>query len=286
MSEMRTCKKCGESKPATKEYFKANNGCKNGIEGTCKVCSKQRDKQYNIDNKEHIYTTQKKWREDNKEYLVQYYEGRKDITAANSKLYKEVNKVAIAIWSKQYKKTYRKENSVHAAEMEKKWRDDNKEHVAEYMRNYAKDHEEHIKNYKRQYRIDNGPKIAATILRWQRSNRDAVSVNGHNYRSKKLKLSHTFTVQQWGNAKLHFDGKCAYCGEESPLAQEHFIAVNNKGPYTEGNIIPACKTCNTSKSDDPCHEWWIKQSHYTLEKEAKVLKYLGYTKGVQQLTLM
>ena len=241
---MKVCKKCGESKPATKEYFKANKGCKNGIEGTCKVCSKKRDKQYNIDNKEHVRITQKKWRSDNKEYIAQYNEGRKDINAANSKRYKIENKVAIAIWSKQYKKTYRKENRVRIALMEKKYRTDNKEYVAEYMRNYYIKHKEHKRNYKRQYRIENGKKIAAGILKWQRLNRDRVSINGHSYRAKKLNLPHTLTVQQWENAKLHFDGRCAYCGEDKPLAQEHFIAVNTNGPYTAENIIPACKSCN------------------------------------------
>jgi 5-methylcytosine-specific restriction endonuclease McrA len=39
------------------------------------------------------------------------------------------------------------------------------------------------------------------------------------------------------------------------LTQDHFIPVAKGGPYTQNNIVPACKRCNSSKNDKDAMEW-------------------------------
>jgi 5-methylcytosine-specific restriction endonuclease McrA len=85
-----------------------------------------------------------------------------------------------------------------------------------------------------------------------------------------------------------FDNKCAYCGKEKPLAQDHFVPLSKGGEYTNNNIICSCKSCNSSKSDKDFFEWYPEQLFYSKEREAKILKYLNYDKKTQtqQLALI
>ena len=95
---------------------------------------------------------------------------------------------------------------------------------------------------------------------------------------KKRSLPHTFTLEQWKEVKLYFNNKCCYCGEELPLQQEHFIAMNNQGGFTKENILCACGSCNSSKSDTYFEIWYPTHESYNKEREATILEYLDYQK--------
>ena len=60
-----------------------------------------------------------------------------------------------------------------------------------------------------------------------------------------------FSEQQWNEeVETEFKGACAYCGEKKPpFEKEHIIPINKNGLGLRhnGNIIPACKDCNTEK---------------------------------------
>ena len=50
----KVCRKCGEEKPATREYFYSHKGSRGGMRGECKVCILEGKKQYYQTNKEKI----------------------------------------------------------------------------------------------------------------------------------------------------------------------------------------------------------------------------------------
>ena len=95
---------------------------------------------------------------------------------------------------------------------------------------------------------------------------------------KKL-LPATLTINQWKNIKTHFNNTCAYCGEELPLAQEHFIALSKGGEYSITNIIPSCQSCNSSKSTKNFFIWYSKYKYFSKERELKILDYLKEKEG-------
>lgn len=111
-----------------------------------------------------------------------------------------------------------------------------------------------------------------------------------SYVQKRLALKRglpsTLTPQQWEQCKNHFNNHCAYCNSDKPLTQDHFIALSKFGEYSSRNIIPACGSCNPSKSNKPFSTWYPKQPFYSKSREKKILSYLGYSKGIQQLSLM
>ena len=85
--------------------------------------------------------------------------------------------------------------------------------------------------------------------KWKSENKDKVNVTTHKRRAKLRLLTSDLTVLQWLQIKIDFNNCCCYCGREIPLALEmdHFISLNAGGGFTKTNIVPACRSCNSSK---------------------------------------
>lgn len=51
-----------------------------------------------------------------------------------------------------------------------------------------------------------------------------------------------------------FDGECAYC--QAPFETwDHAVAVSKGGETIPGNMVPACRRCNSSKRDSDIEDW-------------------------------
>lgn len=64
--------------------------------------------------------------------------------------------------------------------------------------------------------------------------------------------SHSFSKVDWERVRdVTFKGRCAYCGESGKLEMEHAIPINMEklGEHHLGNLVPACKRCNSIKGD-------------------------------------
>lgn len=96
---------------------------------------------------------------------------------------------------------------------------------------------------------------------------------------KKVECS--FTENEWLECLAVFNYRCAYCGQASgKLQQDHFIPLSKLGPYTRKNIVPACPTCNRSKSNKDFDEWYKAQVFYSRERKEFVCHYLNCLKAV------
>jgi len=106
-------------------------------------------------------------------------------------------------------------------------------------------------------------------------------------RALKNNLPATFTKKEWQECKKYFNNSCAYCGKLAPrLHQEHYIPLSKGGEYSKNNIVTACITCNSSKRDYMPDDWYPKQPFYSPEREQKILDYLGYKDGIQQISIL
>jgi hypothetical protein len=67
----------------------------------------------------------------------------------------------------------------------------------------------------------------------------------------------SFSEDDWEKTKEYFNNKCAYCGNSGELIIEHAIPINREklGEHRIGNIIPACKKCNSNKHDKDYREY-------------------------------
>jgi 5-methylcytosine-specific restriction endonuclease McrA len=62
---------------------------------------------------------------------------------------------------------------------------------------------------------------------------------------------------QWWKRRVA-KGKCYYCGRAtSPKAMtmDHIVPISRGGKSTRGNVVPCCKTCNTTKKQFLPMEW-------------------------------
>lgn len=53
-------------------------------------------------------------------------------------------------------------------------------------------------------------------------------------------------------------GRCYYCGRPTPareLTMDHIVPLVRGGRSTRGNVVPACKECNTRKKSLLPMEW-------------------------------
>jgi 5-methylcytosine-specific restriction endonuclease McrA len=69
------------------------------------------------------------------------------------------------------------------------------------------------------------------------------------------RAEHDLTDAQWA-ALIEAWGGCAYCGVAGvPLQRDNVLALSRGGRYTLDNIVPACRSCNASKSNDEVTGW-------------------------------
>jgi 5-methylcytosine-specific restriction endonuclease McrA len=253
MSEAKVCKGCLKEYPATKEYFFTESKNKDGLKGMCKDCIRKQKKQY---------------AEANKEKLTEYY-----------KMYNQQHKEEIAKYNKQYiadnrecRNEYRREYSKrqHTKELRKVYLEKSKNKRSETMRKYFLNNQNNIKKYMKQY---------------NQENKQYSVMSSQKRRTRKLMLPDTLTLEDWETIREKFNNKCAYCGRELKLEQEHFVSLTNGGEYTINNIIPACKSCNSSKNDKNFFEWYPTYKYYSKKRERFILDYLNYKNNIQQLTL-
>lgn len=90
------------------------------------------------------------------------------------------------------------------------------------------------------------------------------------------RVEHDLSDEQWTALKEAWGG-CAYCGvTNKPLQRDGVLALSRGGRYTLGNIVPACRSCNTRKCNDEVTGWLRRKR---LDEPAFLLRHLE-NKGV------
>ena len=176
---------------------------------------------------------------------------------------------------KAYHKEYYANHKDKAREYGKERRITHKEKLQEYAKAYYAAHKEKYYNQSRKYRENNKDKIR--------------TINQLAYQKRKAKrksVDATLTTEQWETIKKVFGNKCAYCGKTRRLEQDHLIALTKGGEYTHNNIVPACRSCNGSKNNKDYFEWYPQQPFYLKKRDQKILSFLNYKNGRQQLALI
>jgi hypothetical protein len=216
-----TCTECGKTLPETSEYFPMDlrRSCKNSTK--CLNC-------FNAD-------CRKKYAETRYKQSKQYRESHAEELAIKKKQYYEANKEKVLQQHKEYYKNHLEDWRNNS----KEWRKNNPEALRKHTRLRYERHKEHM---------------LSVSKNWKDNNKDKVIIQDQRREAKKRSLPATLTVKQWHEIVNAFDGKCAYCGEEKPLTQDHFIPVSKNGGYTKENIIPSCLSCNCSKIDKDFQE--------------------------------
>jgi 5-methylcytosine-specific restriction endonuclease McrA len=72
---------------------------------------------------------------------------------------------------------------------------------------------------------------------------------------RMARVEHDLAPEQWA-ALVDAWGGCAYCGTSgTALQRDCVLAISRGGRYTLANVVPACRSCNTSKCNDEVTGW-------------------------------
>lgn len=82
------------------------------------------------------------------------------------------------------------------------------------------------------------------------------------------------TAQEWAELCAMWGG-CAYCGQAeaslaSTLQKDCVQPISRGGRYTLSNVVPACRSCNASKSNDEVTGWMRRKK---LDEPAFLLRF-------------
>lgn len=154
-------------------------------------------------------------------------------------------------------------------EYNRKWREDNPEYHSEYNRKWREDNPEAYLEYSAKYRVENREAVRASYAAWEAKNpRHAQEWAERNperaretvrRRRARLRNVPTFEVTEKDIRRLlsRHGRRCAYCSEVlgDSYHMDHVVPVSVGGSNGIGNLVPACASCNVSKSNWFLSEW-------------------------------
>lgn len=277
---VKQCTKCFVLKPLTE--FNKDSRKRDGLRSYCRDCAKDYYKQYYNQNKQTCLESNRQWRNNNPERVKELAKNRdkdkdRDKRRELNKIYRQENRDKINLKKREY---YQRNKEL----IKKKialWQQQNKDKRNEQIRKHYSENPELWQKRKNKYKVTHSEKIKEDRKRWSKNNLDKIRNYAANRRSRINGLSYDFTNEDWENCLKSFNYECAYCGYESKLTQDHFIAVSKGGAYTKDNIVPACPRCNSSKGNKNFFKWYQIQGFYSLTKEEKILNYLTGSDNIE-----
>ena len=133
----------------------------------------------------------------------------------------------------------------------KEWRTRNRQQYLEWDRSRYPQTKDKIRKRGRINYIKNRDKIRKRTSEYQKANPDKCVLYTTKRNEIKRGLLADLTPEQWGTIKAVFKNKCAYCGKRTnKLEKEHVIPLSKGGTLTLRNIVPACRSCNSRKSNN------------------------------------
>lgn len=130
------------------------------------------------------------------------------------------------------------------------WKERNPDKIKAYSKQKYEANPEEMRRRSRQFRIDN-----AELCREKDRQR---RVREHGC---KVEMG----LHEWEKIKKAFGYRCAYCGcKPEKLTQDHVIPLSMKGSHSIDNVVPACKTCNDKKRNNPAPPFVV-QPNFALE---------------------
>lgn len=134
-----------------------------------------------------------------------------------------------------------------------------------YTKAWHAAHPDTIKQTKRRYKVKHREKVQADGRAWYKKD---YTTNPQKYyakrkaqRAKRAGAKGNMTPAEWQFRLEEFNQCCAYClrpftntsGEDA--TQDHMTPLSNGGAHTFDNVIPACRSCNSSKRARSIVEW-------------------------------
>lgn len=276
----KVCASCKEEK--TIECFSLDRNEKDGYKRYCKDCVSKKSAEYRQKHAEKIREC----------HRLSYWKSKEKADERTAEQEKTPTRVcSVCGIEKTLSEFYKCGNGGYRAYCKKcansKAREYHRLHrdrVILQKRQYHKTHKAEIDDYNHDYYRKRSEEVKKRVRDWKAANpiqaRETHVIAVHKKLSRQLGLETDYTKHDWHKCKEFFSVngqlQCAYCGkpiEGRNINQEHVIPRIAGGCYVPENIIPACTSCNSSKSKFDFLEWYRKQPFYSAEREKRIIEY-------------
>ena len=156
---------------------------------------------------------------------------------ARGKSYRNANPEKV----KETNRISKNKNKTKASITRKVWRDKNKEKINAQKRKLRLEKPEHYRQ----------------LARKQYAKNPESALNNAVKRYARLKSVKTYAITSKELRQLR-QKNCHYCGSKKQIELDHVIPINRNGTHGIGNLVPACRKCNRSKSESFIMEWRIR----------------------------
>jgi len=219
--EHKSCPTCGVDKPMSEYYLAPKNT--DGLSWECGVCTRKRTSGWIKRNPE--------WK-------------------------KEIDKRKNRQWRMDGRARLQgQRNRERHPDTPRKWREKNREKLRGYFKELARlrrKNPEKVKMYSEASR------------RWSKKHPDKNRIKSHKYNTRKHTLPFEFTEDDYIDTMVMFNHECGFCGGGGKLTLEHVVPLSRKDVENPGtvreNIMPLCKSCNSSKNKKLLDEYFADMS--------------------------
>jgi DNA polymerase III epsilon subunit-like protein len=101
--------------------------------------------------------------------------------------------------------------------------------------------------------------IIAAAAEWSTANRQKRRLISLQYKAKRRGWEGDgpgISLRDWLRILNRHEHRCSYCGvRPDKLHMDHVVPLSRGGAHAIGNVLPACETCNLSKSAKLLVEW-------------------------------
>ena len=125
-----------------------------------------------------------------------------------------------------------------------------------YSRSYAQAFPEKVRASQAAWYAKNRGRATATKLAWTRANPERHSATSMRTHTRKLNApGRGVSAEQRQEILDGSLGLCVYCNKRKKLNLDHIEPLARGGAHDIENVVPACKSCNSSKCDTPLLLW-------------------------------
>lgn len=148
-----------------------------------------------------------------------------------------------------YSRLYRQENAEAVRQAGAAYRAANRDAIAERARAWHQANADRTRQQKAEWYAANRGLAKKRRQAYVAANRDVVRVANSRRRAlERGSAVNDLTGAEWTAIKAAYGHRCVYCRTKPKrLTQDHVIPLARGGHHTASNVVPACRSCNSSK---------------------------------------
>lgn len=136
------------------------------------------------------------------------------------------------------------------------WQQANRDRHRAVADAWVEAHPDRVKTIKRKWYLANSDRVKTSSAAWLAEHPSKGVEFAARRRARKLEAdTRRVTDRDWNRLCARYRHRCAYCGKRRPLERDHVVPLVRGGRHSIGNLLPACRPCNSSKHSKLLTEW-------------------------------